>query len=360
MRRHQPIKIGLVGAGYWGSKHLRVFNEVRDCELTGLCDASPETIARLPGYQLPEFVTHDFDELLASNIDAVVIATPARTHYPLAMKALKAGKHVMTEKPFTTKASDALELINEADRQGLTIMVGHTYVYHPAVRMLKDILESGHLGPIHYIHMARLNFGLLQPDVDVLWDLAPHDLSILMYLLDQEPLVAAARGTARVNPELCEVAHVDLEFVHALFAHIHVSWLEPVKVRRVTLVGADATAVYDDVSPGEMIRLYNKSIKLMPVMGKDYHAPTYLHGDVNIPLVPEEEPLKAECMHFLECIRTGDRPRSDGWEGLRVVRILETVAKSLYNGGNMESLSPGILEGISSAKMIASKDWVLR
>jgi predicted dehydrogenase len=270
-----------------------------------------------------------------------VIAAPARLHYPLAKAALLAGKHVMTEKPFATTSQDALDLAETAQSRGLTIMVGHTYVFHPAVQYLKEIIKSGELGVLHYVHTARLNFGLLQPDVDVLWDLAPHDLSILAYLLDEEPVVAGARGAARINPHLCEVAHLDLEFLDGLFAHIHVSWLEPVKVRRITLIGSEKTVVYDDVAAGEMIRIYNKSIQLGERVGENgFGPPLYRQGDTTIPFVADQEPLKAEDAHFLECIRSGERPRSDGWQGLKVVNILESASKSLYNGGSMEYLTP--------------------
>ncbi|HEY6073157.1 MAG TPA: Gfo/Idh/MocA family oxidoreductase, partial [Anaerolineales bacterium] len=218
------------------------------------------------------------------------------------------------------------------------------YVYHPAVAFLKELLGTGQLGPLSYVHTSRLNFGLLQPDVDVLWDLAPHDISILLYILGQEPLVAGARGTAGINPERFEVAHVDLEFLDGLFAHVHVSWLEPVKVRRLTLIGADRIVVYNDVSQGEAIRIYNKAIRTEPHVGNPERLDVkYVNGDINIPFLPDTEPLKTECAHFLDCIQKGARPTSDGWEGLRVVRILESAARSLYNGGTMESLPQDLL-----------------
>jgi predicted dehydrogenase len=247
----------------------------------------------------------------------------------------------MTEKPFATTSRDALDLAETAAARRLTVMVGHTYVFHPAVQYLRDLVKSGELGTLHYVHMARLIFGLLQPDVDVLWDLAPHDLSILSYLLDEEPMVVGARGAARINPHLAEVAHLDLEFMNGLFAHIHVSWLEPVKVRRTTLIGSEKTVVYNDVSQGEMIRIYNKSIRLGEPTGENGFAPPlYRDGDITVPFLRSEEPLRLEDAHFLDCIRTGARPRSDGWQGLKVVDILETASKSLYNGGSMEDLTP--------------------
>jgi predicted dehydrogenase len=355
------LRVGLVGCGYWGKKHLRVLNELPGCEVVALCEPSAKTLESVPRGYLPAMVTGDYEAFLKSGLDAVVIATPARTHYPLAMQALEAEKHVLIEKPFTTRTSDALALIGAAERRGLTLMVGHTYVYHPAVAYLKSIVDSGTLGQLAYVHMARLNFGLLQPDVDVLWDLAPHDVSILMHILGQEPLVGGARGTSAVTPERYEVAHVDLEFMDGLLAHVHVSWLEPTKVRRITLIGTERIAVYNDVAPDDTIRIYDKSIRMEPselIPGR--MSAKYLHGDTTIPFLAEIEPLKAEISHFMECARTGARPISGGWEGMQVVRVLESVARSLYNGGTMESVPQDLLlsrhDQVSSPQM----NWAFR
>ena len=302
-------------------------------------------MARQPKAFLPRFITDSYEEFLGSAIDAVVIATPAASHYKLALRALQRDKHVLIEKPFTTNSEEALSLIRLAERKGLTLMVGHTYVYHPAVEFIKRMVQTGQLGPLYYLHAARLNFGLLQSDVDVLWDLAPHDLSILLHILGDEPVAVAARGAAHINPNLCEIAHVDVEFLNSLLAHIHVSWLEPVKVRRLTLVGADATVVYDDTSAGQMVSVYNKGIRLDNADGGQALSPRYIQGDINIPFLAEGEALKIECAHFLECINTGQRPLSDGWEGHKVVRILEKAEQSLYNSGSFELLSPLVFAG---------------
>ncbi|MEX2159805.1 MAG: Gfo/Idh/MocA family oxidoreductase [Dehalococcoidia bacterium] len=325
------IRVGLAGCGYWGSKHLRVFNELPDVELTALCEPSLENVGRQPRGFLPPIVTGDYEQFLSSGIDAVVIATPAQTHVGLAMRALERDKHVLVEKPFTTSSADALELITAAERRGLTIAVGHTYMYHPAVEYLRQTVELGRLGALRYIHAARLNFGLLQPDVDALWDLAPHDLSILMYVLQQEPIVLSAHGAAFLNPGLCEVGHLDLDFAGGPSAHVYVSWMEPTKVRRLTFVGEERTVVYDDVAQGEQIRVFDKSIRLVSTNGaQSRRVPQYLDGDITIPLLGQREPLKTECADFLNSIRSGVPPRSDGWTGLRVVRILETAQRLLY------------------------------
>jgi predicted dehydrogenase len=335
------VRIGIVGCGYWGSKHLRVFNALPGCNVQAICDANPELLEQMAGAYEPELATTNFEELLSGPVDAVVIATPARTHFRLTQTALQADKHVLVEKPFTATSSEALELVHLADERELTLMVGHTFVYNPAIIFLKDLLQRGHLGDLYHVHMARLNFGLLQPDVDVVWDLAPHDLSIILYLLDQEPIAVGARGSAHINPSLKEVAHMDLQFSQGETAHIHLSWLDPCKVRRLTLVGSERMAICDDLSPGEMIRIYDKRVKLTTSNGSPvYHPVEYAFGDTSIPYIADQEPLRNEGTHFLHCIRSGEHPRSDGRAGLQVVRILETVEKSLYNGGAMEPLAP--------------------
>lgn len=354
MTLERPIRVGLAGCGYWGSKHLRVLNEIPGCQVTVLCEPSETTLSKVPRGLLPDRVVGDFEEMLDSNIDAVLIAAPARLHYPLARAALLRDKHVLTEKPFATSTHEAIDLIEIAEARRLTLMVGHTYVYHPAVAWLREYIKGGNMGQIHYVHTARLNFGLLQPDVDVLWDLAPHDISILMYLLGEQPMVAGARGSARINPRLCEVAHLDLEFLDGLLAHIYVSWLEPDKIRRLTVIGSEQTVVYDDTAAGQMIRIHNKTIRLGESRGENgFGPPTYTRGDVTIPFIEDAEPLKREDSHFLECIRTGQRPISDGHDGLRVVQVLESAAKSLYNGGSMEYLTPGIYEARLGIQPIA-------
>ena len=308
-----------------------MLNELSGCEVTALCEPSIENIIRQPKAFLPPLVTADYETFLSSGIDAVVIATPARTHYQLVMQALEHDKHVLVEKPFATNTEDALAMINAAQQRGLSLLVGHTYVYHPAVEYLRELIESGELGKLRYIHTARLNFGILQPDVDVLWDLAPHDISILLYLLQKEPEIIGGQGTACINPRLFEVAHVDLRFPDGPFAHIYVSWLEPSKIRRLTFVGEEKTAVYDDVAQGEMIRIYDKSIKLTTSNGtENIVAPQYLQKDITIPYIGDGEPLKNQCTRFLSSIRTGSPVPSDGWEGLKVVRVLESAERALY------------------------------
>lgn len=356
------VRIGIVGCGYWGSKHLRVFNALPGCNVHALCDTNAQLLERAARAYEPELATTDFEEFLSGPIDAVVIATPARTHFRLTQAALQADKHVLVEKPFTATSSEAQELVELADERELTLMVGHTFVYNPAVLFLKELLDRRYLGDLYHVHTARLNFGLLQPDVDVVWDLAPHDLSIILYLLEQEPIAVGARGSAHVNASLCEVAHMDLQFPQGVTAHIHLSWLDPCKVRRFTLVGSKRMAIYDDISPGEMVRIYDKRVKLTNRNGSPvYHPVEYALGDTRIPYIADQEPLRNEGEHFLHCIRTGERPRSDGRAGLQVVRILETVEKSLYNGGAMEPLAPApaVLSGDRRPGLVAKGESML-
>ncbi len=308
-----------------------MLNELSGCEVTALCEPSIENIIRQPKAFLPPLVTADYETFLSSGIDAVVIATPARTHYELVMQALEHNKHVLVEKPFATSTDDALAMINAAQQRGLSLLVGHTYVYHPAIEYLRELMESGELGALRYVHTARLNFGVLQPDIDVLWDLAPHDVSILLYLLQKDPAVIGGQGIACINPRLFEVAHVDLRFPDGPFAHVYVSWLEPTKIRRLTFVGEEKTAVYDDMAHGEMIRIYDMSIKLTTSNGtENIVAPQYLQKNITIPHIGDGEPLKNQCARFLNSIRTGSPVPSDGWEGLRVVRVLEAAQRALH------------------------------
>lgn len=332
------IKIGIAGCGYWGSKHLRVFNELPDVRVAAVCDMNAARLEQISIAYPLVFTTQDYDELLASEVDAVVIATPAKTHFPLAKKALLRNKHILVEKPFTTTTSQALELIRLAEERNLTVMVGHTFLYSPPVAALKSIIQSGHLGKVLYIHSARLNFGLLQPDVNVLWDLAPHDISIVLHLLERTPVAVGARGMGYVNRRLSEVAHADLVFEDSIMAHIHVSWLEPSKVRRFTVIGSQRMVVFDDMASGEALKIYDREVKLPSGNGSKPEAPTYLFGDIRIPHVAEAEPLKEECSHFLHCVRTGEEPVSDGWAGLHVVGVLESLQRSLGNQGAMEAV----------------------
>jgi predicted dehydrogenase len=352
----RQLNVGVVGYGYWGPKLVRNFYEVPDATLGWVVDQDPERLSKVSANYPGVKTTNSFQELLRSNADAVVIATPIRTHYALAREALLAGKHVLVEKPLTTNGIEAEELTEIAEKNGLTLMVGHTFQYNAAIRQLRDIVRSGELGDIYYIDSARLNLGLFQRDINVLWDLAPHDLSILLYVLGKDPLQVSARGSANVRRGIHDVAYVELRFPDDILAHLHISWLEPCKVRRVTIVGSKKMVVCNDLSDSEKIRIYDMGVDCPYETDQfdDFHL-QYRYGGIRIPHVPFQEPLRVQCEHFLHCIRTGERPESDGRIGTKVVRVLEQADKSLMNGGERESLgldlnaalAQGILQAVA-------------
>jgi predicted dehydrogenase len=336
---NDPISVGVVGFGYWGPKLVRNFNELTDARLAWVVDRDNERLNRVSRDYPHVQMSPDFDELLRSDVQAVVLATPIRTHYPLAKAALLAGKHVLVEKPLTTSAAEALHLTELAEDRGLTLMVGHTFEYNAAIRTLRDIVASGELGDIYYVDSARLNLGLFQPDINVLWDLAPHDLSILLYVLGRDPVEVSARGTSNVRPGIHDVAYLEVRMTGNILAHLHVSWLDPCKVRRVTIVGSKKMVVCNDISESEKIRIYDKGV-VRPFetdQFNEFHL-QYRYGGISIPHVPVQEPLRVQCEHFIECIRTGATPQSDGRSGAKVVSILEQADYSLQNGGARMSI----------------------
>ena len=275
-------------------------------------------------------------------MDAVIIATPVNTHYQLAMEALQHDKHVLIEKPITASSREALEIIELAEKRKLVVSVGHTYEYHPAVHFLKKIISNGELGDIYSIDADRLNLGLFRPDVNVLWDLAPHDISIMLTLLNENPVAVSARGTYHIDTGVCDMAYLEIVFANQAMGHVHVSWLHPRKIREITIVGSRKMAVYDDVSETEKIHIYDKGVAFSN--GGDNNSfsawpPNYHYGDVIIPFIANAEPLKLECSHFIECITEGKRPKSDGLSGLKVTSILEAADRSLSNGGQREKLN---------------------
>ena len=328
------MNIGIVGCGYWGPKHTRVCHEMAETKLTMVCDLDERRLEQVRT-QYPYVQTStDFQDLVKSNIDAVIIATPVDTHHKLAKEALLCDKNVLIEKPMTSNSKEALELIEIADKRNLVLMVGHTYEYHPAVDYLKEIVGNGELGDIYSIDAARLNLGLYRPDVNVLWDLAPHDISIMLLLMNQDPIAVSARGTHHIDSGVCDMAYLEILFANESLGHVHVSWLHPRKIREITIVGSHKMAVYDDVSESEKIHIYDKGLALASGNnGFSNWPPNYRYGDVVIPFIANAEPLKQECSHFVQCITEGKRPKSDGRVGLKVTSILEAADKSLLNGG---------------------------
>lgn len=334
------VKVGLIGCGYWGPKLARNFNELADSELAWASDFSDERLAHIKGLYPQTRVTKDYQELLASDVDAVTIATPVFTHHHLAMDALWANKHVLVEKPLAANSVEAREIAQTADELRRVAMVGHTFQYNPAVDKVREVIASGDLGQVYYLHGTRVNLGLLQPDINVVWDLAPHDISILIHVLGMEPLTVSARGEAfvRHHTPLHEVAYVTVHFPRNIMATLRLSWLDPVKARRMTVVGSKKMLVYDDIADNKVV-VYDKNVEVPPYSDtpEQFHM-SYRHGaETVLPLV-WQEPLRAECAQFIRSIRTGERPCSDAWMGLKVVRVLEAAQASIMNGGCREQV----------------------
>lgn len=332
--RSSRVRFGVIGYGYWGPQLARNLDTLPTGELAYVADLSPQRRQAAELQHPNAIVTGDLDEVLESDVDAVVVATPIHTHYALARKALERGKHTFVEKPLTSNSAHARELIEEADRRGLTLMVGHTFMYNPAVERLRQLVQSGALGRIYYLDAERLNLGLFQKDINVMWDLAPHDLSILDYVLGMHPRRVSAHGGAYVRNNVHDVAYMTLEYPDGLLAHVHVSWLNPSKVRRFTVVGDRQMAVYDDVEATEKIRVFNRGVDA-PTMTATFgeFQLSYRYGDIISPHIQWSEPLAIECRHFAQAIMEGTPVRSDARNGLRIVRVLEAADASLAADG---------------------------
>lgn len=333
-------RLAVVGCGYWGSKHVRVIAETPRAKLALAVDSRPERREYIESSYSGVATAADFEAALGPGIDAVVLATPIGSHYALAKRALEAGKHVLVEKPLATSAAECRELIALAERAGRVLMVGHTFEYHPAVEYLRQLVRGGDLGDIHYVDSARLNLGLFQRDANVLWDLAPHDLSIVYRLLGDQALTISAHGSAHILPGIADVAFTNLEFGGGVGAHLHVSWLDPCKVRRVTVVGSKSMVVFNDVPASEKVRIYDK--RFVYTAGGDRYSDYqsgYHSGNVLIPPIDASEPLRLEIEDFMRGIAAGAGVRADGYSGLRVVEALEAASRSMVNLGIRESLT---------------------
>ena len=341
------IEVGVVGCGYWGPNLVRNLRQTQDCDLKVLCDTSEARLNHLGRLYPDVSTTRQFEDLLGDpQLDAVVIATPVRFHYEMAKAALSVGKHVFIEKPMARTAAEAEELMGLAERQGLVLMVGHTFLFSPAVRRMKEIIDAGDIGQVQYISARRLNLGLFQKDINVAWDLAPHDISILLYLLEELPMSVSCQGSSHVSRGIEDVTMMYLNFRKNRCAFIHNSWLDPKKVRQMTVVGSQRMIVYDDTEPLEKLKIYDARVEVPPHY--DTFAEftySYHYGDAYVPYIKQDEPLKLECQNFLESIREGKQPVTDGQLGLDVVRILEAANESLKQQGASISLEEPILTG---------------
>ena len=337
------VQIGLIGYGYWGPNLARNFTGIPECQLTRICDLSGERRARaqqsFPQAQVTEYVEDLLDD---SALDAVVVATPVQTHFALAKASLLAGKDVLIEKPLTRTSQEAMELIQLAEDKQRLIAVDHTFLFTGAVRKMKQLVDDGDLGEITYIDSVRINLGLFQNDVNVLYDLAPHDLSIAFYLLDQKPLSVQAMGACHAGNRIENIGYLHLEFANNVIAHFHFNWLSPVKIRRTLIGGSKKMIVYDDMDPTEKVKVYDSGIVITPGNVESAHRVyiDYRTGDMVAPKLDREEALKAEAVHFVSCVRNRTRPLADGWSGLQIVQVLEAAQRSIQSGGQRVSCAP--------------------
>ncbi len=334
----RTLNVGIIGYGYWGPNLTRNFFEIPMSELVAISDLKEDRLQRARTIYPDVATTANYSDLFDMGLDAVVISTPPATHYPLAKECLEHGLHVLVEKPLTLTSEHAQELINLAASKGLTLMVGHTFEYNSAVRALKAYIDSGELGDVYYLDAARLNLGLFQKESNVLWDLAPHDISILLYLLGEKPVSVSAQGMQSVFEGIYDVAYMNLVFPNRVSAYIHVSWLDPCKVRRVTVVGSKKMIVYNDMEAEQKLKIYDKGVDTPAYTngGFSEFLCSYRSGDILIPKITLVEPLRQECLHFLESIINHEPPCSDGDDGLSVIKILEAAQRSMANGSTHE------------------------
>ena len=331
----KQITVGVFGCGYWGPLLIRNFRSLPHCQLKVVCDRDIARVKHICAlYSDLEGITSPQQLIAARDVDAVVIATPVRNHYSLAKASLLAGKHTFIEKPMASSSHECEELIDIAERNGLVLMVDHTFLYSAPVRKIVDIVQAGDLGDIRYINSRRLNLGLFQRDVNVAWDLAPHDISIILHILGELPTAVNCQGNAHVTPQVEDVTNMSLLFPHKRFATIQSSWLEPRKIREMTIVGSRRMIVYDDLQTHEKIRIYDVRVERPPHY--DTFAEfqySYHYGDSYIPYLQQEEPLNMACRHFIDCIQTNSTPMTSGRHGLEMIRVLEGASASLKMNG---------------------------
>ncbi|MBI3979516.1 MAG: Gfo/Idh/MocA family oxidoreductase [Chloroflexi bacterium] len=342
------VGIACVGLGHWGPNLLRCFAGLTDADVRAVCDVRAAEAARWGARYAPAArVLADFRAALdLAEVDAVVLATPPATHHALARASLLAGKHVFVEKPLAVTVEECVDLIELAARQGRVLLVGHVFLYNPAVLRAREYLESGEIGEVLYVHSRRVNLGIIQRDQSALWSFAPHDISILRYLLGADPTAATARGFSFLHPGVEDVVFATFDFPGGIGAHVHVSWLDPKKVRELTIVGSRKMIVYDDVSLDAKIQIYDKGVARaadgrIPNPGSFGEFQLKVRpGDLLVPYIPSTEPLLVECQHFLDCVVRGEQPRTSGLDGLRVVQAIQAAEASLRRGGEMVPVPP--------------------
>lgn len=341
------MNIAVIGVGYWGANLARVIFQLPNANLHSVCDVRKERLDSIRSSFPTVKTTLNYRDLFKEKeLDAVVVATEAQFHYQIAKECLRANKHILVEKPLSLTSRECEELIEIAERKNRVLMVGHTFEYNGAVRKLKEYVVRGDLGDIYYIYSRRLSLGKIRQDINAMWNFAPHDISIILYLMEIEPTKVTAQGLCCIQKGIEDVVFMHLEFANDVIAHIHISWLDPNKVRRMTIVGSKKMVIYDDIETDAKIQVYDKGIdrkSLKESLGKfetfgDFQL-LLRAGDIYMPKIDFVEPLKVELSHFVDCVEKGRKPLTDGYDGLRVVRILEAAQKSLENGGIPQKVS---------------------
>ena len=327
------IRIGVIGVGYWGPNLIRNLYKVEECSPVAVADVDPQRLAVMerlyPGLRT---VARSEEVLHAPDVDAVVIATPISTHFALAREALRSGKHVLVEKPMTATVAEGTALVDLAETAGKILMVDHTFIYAGAVQKIRGLIQAGELGHIYYYDAVRVNLGLFQRDVNVLWDLASHDFSIMAYLLDKPPVSVQGVGAAPIHWDGWRqesIAYITMEFADGTLAHFHVNWLTPVKIRRILIGGSRKTVIYDHLDPDNQVKIFDKGVEVLPEQERFHTLVQYRTGDMLAPKIEQTEALELVCRHFVECVRHGRQPLTAGREGLQVVRLLEAAQRSM-------------------------------
>jgi predicted dehydrogenase len=327
------VSIAVVGAGAWGKNHIRVFSEIPNVRLKYICDSDPSRLTQLQRfYPQPKMVKGISSILEDPEIKGIVIASSAVSHYPLAKESLLAGKDVLVEKPMAMRSEEAKEMVEIAEKKGRILMVGHLLVYHPVVDRLREMVRSGAMGKIYYIYTQRVNLGVIRQDENTLWSFAPHDLSVILYLIDEEPVAVTAHGESYIQKGIEDVVFVSLRFNDGKMANIHLSWLDPHKLRKVTIVGSEKMVVFDDMESSEKLKIYDKGVKNLSYDTYGEYL-SLRFGDITIPNIKMVEPLRAEADHFIQCLESRKEPKTGGRDGLRVINILMAAQQSLKEKG---------------------------
>jgi predicted dehydrogenase len=331
------LRVGVIGAGAWGKNHVRTVATLAEAELAGVCDADPKTREKLTRQYPAAHITGDVADLLG-RVDAVVIASPAATHARVARQCIEAGKPCLVEKPFALSTGDAEAVAQAAAKHDVPVLTGHLLVFHPAVERLRTLVQTGELGRIYYLYGLRVNLGQVRADENALWSFGPHDVSVALYLLGETPVRVAAHGKSYLQPKVEDVVFLTMEFGSGVLAHVQLSWLDPHKERKLTVVGATKMVVFDDMEAREKLRIYDKGVQRPPEYGSYGEALSIREGDIFIPKIPNVEPLAAELSHFVKVARRTEAPRASAADGVAVVKVLDAATRSLSAGGAPVSL----------------------